>query len=71
MKKCTVNPTGESHVEISYRLPDGTTQRHAVDCYFESGYRGAVDAEIRDGELIQSSQDLHGFFRCDELTLAD
>lgn len=30
-KKCNVRPTSESHVEISYQLPDGTTQRHTVD----------------------------------------
>lgn len=55
-KKCKVSPTSESHVEISYQLPDGTTRRHTVDCYFESGYRGTVEAEIQDGELIHSSQ---------------
>ncbi len=49
---------GESHVEISYRLPDGTTHRNVVDCYFESSYRGTVDAEIQDGGLIQSSHQI-------------
>jgi hypothetical protein len=58
MKECKVNPTSESHVEISYRLPDGTTPRHPFDCYFESGYLGAVDAEIRDGELSHSSNQI-------------
>lgn len=62
MKKCRVNPTSESHVEISYRLPDGKTELHSVDCYFESGYRGTVDAEIRDGELIRSSQQIRPSF---------
>lgn len=55
-KKCRVNPTSESHIEISYQLPDGTKHRHTVDCYFESGYRGAVEAEIQDSVLIHSSQ---------------
>ncbi len=55
IKKCKVRPNGESHVEISYRLTDGTMRRHTVDCYFESGYRGTVDAEIGDGGLIRAS----------------
>lgn len=50
-----VLPIGESHVEISYRLSDGTTKRHSVDCYFESAYRGTIDATIRDGELFHTS----------------
>lgn len=55
IKKCTVSPVGESHIEISYNLTDGTTYRHSVDCYFESGYRATVDVDIREKELIQSS----------------
>lgn len=55
IKKCTVRPTGESHVEISYRLTDGTMRGHTVDCYFESGYRGTIEAEIGDGGLIRAS----------------
>ena len=58
LKKCKVNPTGESHVEISYRLPDGTPKRHSVDCYFESGYRGEVNTEINDRELIKTSDQI-------------
>ena len=50
-----VSPMGESHVEVSYRLSDGTTKRHSVDCYFESAYRGTVEATIRDGELFHTS----------------
>lgn len=50
-----VLPVGESHVEISYRLPDGTPKRHSVDCYFEPAYRGIVSATIRDGELFHTS----------------
>lgn len=58
IKKCTVRPRGDSHVEISYRLADGTLMRHSVDCYFESGDRGTVDAEIGDGRLISSSHQI-------------
>ncbi|MEQ1831268.1 MAG: hypothetical protein ABL921_35305 [Pirellula sp.] len=55
---CTVRPTSASHVEISYRISDGTTKRHSIDCYFEPGYRGTVVAEIENGELTRSSQRL-------------
>ncbi len=54
-KQCLVKPTSDSHVEISYRLPDGTIKHHSVDCYLESGARGAVNAEVRDGVLIHTS----------------
>ena len=57
-RKVKVSPKGESHVEISYRLPDGTTKRHSVDCYFESAYLGTVNATIRDGELFHSSHQI-------------
>ena len=57
-RKVKVSPMGESHVEISYQLPDGTTKRHSVDCYFESAYRGTVNATIRDGELFHSSHQI-------------
>ena len=53
-----VSPMGESHVEVSYRLSDGTTKRHSVDCYFESAYRGTVEATIRDGELFHTSHQI-------------
>ncbi|AMV35372.1 hypothetical protein VN12_25000 [Pirellula sp. SH-Sr6A] len=49
-------------MEISYQLTDGTTKRHTVDCYFESGYRGAVEVEIQDGELIHSSHQIQFSF---------
>jgi hypothetical protein len=55
MKRCTVNPTSESHVEISYQLPDGTSKRHVVGGYLEGGYRGTVHVEIQDGEMVRSS----------------
>jgi hypothetical protein len=55
MRRCKVNPTSESHVEISYQLPDGTLKRHSVGGYLEQGYRGTVDVEIKDGEIVRSS----------------
>jgi hypothetical protein len=55
---CMVYPKGESHVEISYRDAAGVTQRHSIDCYIEPGYRGVLEAEIEDGELIKASLEL-------------
>lgn len=54
-RNAKVRPKGESHVEISYRLLDGTTIRHSVACYFESTYRGTLNVTIRDGELFHTS----------------
>ncbi|MFO0011158.1 MAG: hypothetical protein ACK553_00285 [Planctomycetota bacterium] len=62
MKRCAVEPTSESHVEISYQLPDGTSRRHSIGGYLEPGYRGTVDAEIQDGEMVQSSHRIRGLF---------
>jgi hypothetical protein len=59
VKQCTVHSNGESHVEISYRLEDGTKIRHTVDCYLESGSRGTIHAEFQDGELLNVSQNIN------------
>ncbi len=48
---CDVQAAGESDVEISYRLKDGSTKSHKLDCYIESGYRGHIDSEFVDGQL--------------------
>lgn len=51
---CKVRPLSEAHIEISYRLPDGSPKRHAVDCYIESGSYGTIEVEVSDGELVES-----------------
>lgn len=54
-RKCTVRSNGESHIEITFQLPDGTHKRHIVDCYFERGYRGSVEIELKNGDLIREA----------------
>ena len=50
-KVCTVRSEGESHVEITYTLSNGTEMHHVVDCYIEPGYRGRVEIDIENGTL--------------------
>ena len=40
-----VDPTGESHIEISQQHADGRG-RLVVQCYFESGYSGQIDIDV-------------------------
>lgn len=56
--KCTLRPRGESHVEITYRLADGTTKHHTIDCYFESGYRGTVETDFGENGLLRVSHEV-------------
>jgi hypothetical protein len=44
-KRVLVDPTGESHIEISQQNADGRG-RLAVECYFEGGYSGTIEIEI-------------------------
>jgi hypothetical protein len=46
-----VNPIGESHLEVEFVDADGQTQRLNAGGYFESGYRGAIRVEIKDGQI--------------------
>jgi hypothetical protein len=61
MKSCIVRPIGDSLVEISYRLPDGTTLRKSAKGFlnsaggFGAGYSGIMEYKIRDGELVHAS----------------
>lgn len=57
-RKCTVKPVSESHVEITYQLPGGGEAQHTVDCYFEPGYRGVIEVDVREGELIRTSHSI-------------
>ena len=40
-----VDPTGESHIEISLQQAD-RRERLIADCYFEGGYSGTIDIDI-------------------------
>lgn len=46
-----VNPTSESHLEVEFIDADGQTQRLNAGGYFESGYRGSIRVEIKDGQV--------------------
>ena len=48
-----VNPSGESHVEISYTDNQEVQRRLVADCYFEGGslYHGKVDITVGDNEI--------------------
>ena len=49
--KARVNPTGESELEVEFKDTDGQTQRLNAGGYFESGYRGSIRVEIKDGQI--------------------
>ncbi len=57
-KGCQVQAKGESAVEITYQLEDGSTKCHKLDCYFESGYRGKIEAEVGNGQLISVTHEI-------------
>ena len=40
-----VDPTGESHIEISLQHPGGR-ERLPVQCYFEAGYSGEIAIDL-------------------------
>jgi len=44
-KHVLVDPTADSHIEISQRLADGR-ERLPVECYFESGYSGTITIAV-------------------------
>ncbi len=51
----------ESHVALTWRTPDGTSRRAAIDCYFEGGwpgYSGVVLGEIDSGAVVRSEVDI-------------
>lgn len=51
-----VSPTGDSELEVEFKDTDGHTQRINAGGYFESGYRGSIRVEIKDG-LIDKFED--------------
>jgi hypothetical protein len=46
-----VSPTGESSLDIEFTDADGKIQRLKAGGYFESGYRGSIRVEIKDGQI--------------------
>ncbi len=46
-----VSPTSESHVEVEFTDEQGKRVRLVAGGYFEPGYRGQIDIEIKDGKV--------------------
>ncbi len=53
-----VSPTGESELEVEFKDTAGQTQRLNAGGYFESGYRGSIRVEIKDGQIDKNEQDI-------------
>ena len=53
-KTIRVNPAGESHIELFF----SGTRRLTIDCYFESGYRGKITAEVTPQKVVSVKSDL-------------
>lgn len=50
-KRVLIEPTGDSHVELSVREVSGHTRRLTGDCYFEPGYHGTIRIDVSDGRI--------------------
>ena len=57
--KAKVAPTGESHLEITYRDEGGKETRRIVDCYFETGYSGTIEMKITTHGIADYKQNIH------------
>jgi hypothetical protein len=44
-RRVLVDPTGESHIEIS-QVQAGGRGRLPVSCYFEAGYSGSIEIDV-------------------------
>lgn len=53
-----VNPTSESELVVEFKDTAGQTQRLNAGGYFESGYRGSIRLEIKDGQIDKNQQDI-------------
>jgi hypothetical protein len=53
-----VDPTSESHLEVEFTDIDGQVQRVNGGGYFESGYRGTIRVEIKDGQIDKFEEDI-------------
>ena len=55
---CEVSPASESHVELE--LTDAQDRRVRLNAggYFEPGYRGTMEIQVRDGKVIGVKDDI-------------
>jgi len=47
------NPGANSQVAVEFLDKSGQRTRLEVDTYFESSYRGNIDIDVRDGEIME------------------
>jgi len=45
-------------LEVEFKDTAGQTQRLNAGGYFESGYRGSIRVEIKDGQIDKNEQDI-------------
>jgi hypothetical protein len=57
-KSITVNPTGESDIELAF----SDARRLKIDCYFESGYEGEIVAKVTAQEVVEAKVDVHAVY---------
>lgn len=53
-----VSPRSESHAEVEFTDEQGRRVRLAGGGYFEPGYRGSIDLDIRDGTVTTVKNDV-------------
>lgn len=54
-RRFSINPLDESHVEVSYRLADGSNHHHSISSYLLSSSCGNIDVEIAKDKLVHSA----------------
>ena len=59
--RATIKSTGESHLEIELIDDDGESKRLNAGGYFEPGYRGSIDASIKNGVLERNQQEMQSY----------
>jgi hypothetical protein len=57
-QETTINPAGESHIELDIYPAGGKVEHRLVDTYFEAGYRGKIEISIKKEFVIHSSEHL-------------
>jgi hypothetical protein len=56
-----VKCTGDSHLEIEFRIEGQAMRRLDAGGYFQPGYYGTIRVTIEDGELKEAVEDINGW----------
>lgn len=56
-----VKCTGDSHLEIEFRIEGQATRRLDAGGYFQPGYYGTIRVTIENGELKEAVEDITGW----------